>query len=302
MMRYSTFRGIFRLSLTGALLFVIAVGCAKKKTSSKNDPAKTEKTQPLAKKADKKSPAIAENKVEVKKTGETPPEKKVAEKVEPKPKQPVAKAKKKSAELVPISKVTTAAQAEAHLKRLLNPEQIERNSLDEIRKLDFEASDVTDEDLALLRHFPYVSHINLAGTKITDAGLVHLKQLERLSELFLYNTKVTDTGVKHIAGLTRMEQLCLDKTQVTDKGIAELKGMVELWRLHLQSRNKTTDAVFATLVNMKRLTELHLHGTGFTADRVKSFRQQFPRCNVVWDPADPKKDEPDKPRKKGQVP
>jgi hypothetical protein len=99
-----------------------------------------------------------------------------------------------------------------------------------------------------------------------------------------------------------MEQLCLDKTLVTDKGIAQLNGMVELSRLHLQSRNKTTDAVFATLDGMKRLTELHIHGTGFTDESVKQFRLKFPRCKVVWDKADPKKDAPDKPRKKGETP
>jgi hypothetical protein len=106
--------------------------------------------------------------------------------------------------------------------------------------------------------------------------------------------------VKHLAGHTRLEQLCLDKTLVTDKGVAELKGLVELWRLHIQTRNKTTDAVFATLENMKRLTELHIYGTGFTEAKVKAFRAKFPRCRVQWDKEEPKKDEPDPPKRKAR--
>jgi Leucine Rich repeat len=302
-------RRILRAMLVGAVALAMTTGCTRKKQTTDENGIKEQPVakQPASKtKKQTETPKVApedSDTTPVKKTGEKPPEKKVAKKADPKPKQPVAKAKpkkKKADELVPISKVTTEAEARAQIKAL-NPE-IKYNSLDEVLFLNFEGTDVTDEHLALLKYFPYLIHLNLTGTKITDAGLAQLKDMERLSELYLYNTGITDKGVKHLAGLTRLEQLCLDKTQITDKGVAYLKGLVELWRLHIQSRNKTTSAVFASLKDMRRLRELHIHGTGFTAESVKEFRRQFPRCQVAWDPADPRKGDADPPRKKGQLP
>src|SRR5436190_15033492 len=61
--------------------------------------------------------------------------------------------------------------------------------------------DLSDDDLALLKHLPQLEVLVLSDTPITDRGLEHLKDLSQLRALRLDGTRISDAGLKHLAGL-----------------------------------------------------------------------------------------------------
>lgn len=85
---------------------------------------------------------------------------------------------------------------------------------------------VTDRDLAILREFPNLLYLNLAGTEITDEGLKHVAGLTKLRILNLWGTAVTDAGLGHLAGLKRLKIVDIDDTYVTGQGVDRLKRAI----------------------------------------------------------------------------
>lgn len=65
--------------------------------------------------------------------------------------------------------------------------------------------------------------VNLAGTQVTDAQLAMLKHFPQLRKLDLSRTRITDAGIAHLKGLATLQQIVLTGTQVTEQGVAELR-------------------------------------------------------------------------------
>jgi hypothetical protein len=82
---------------------------------------------------------------------------------------------------------------------------------------------VTDDDLRLLRSFPYLRRLELAGTPVTDAGMVHVKALSRLRYLDLSRTGITDAGLNKLTGLELLKNVMLAGTNVTEAGIKRFR-------------------------------------------------------------------------------
>src|SRR5262245_3292481 len=61
-----------------------------------------------------------------------------------------------------------------------------------LKTLELNRTQVTDEDISLLRGCANLTNLDLNWTKVTDAGLKDIAALPRLTRLALTGTKVTD--------------------------------------------------------------------------------------------------------------
>jgi hypothetical protein len=104
-------------------------------------------------------------------------------------------------------------------------------------------SQITDENMMLLKAFPKLEKLSLNGTKITDAGLEPLKELMGLQKLYLVDTKITDAGLAHLKGLAGLRILSLVGTEITDEGIEPLKEIANLQELFIAGTKVTDDGV-----------------------------------------------------------
>src|SRR5262249_8232714 len=89
----------------------------------------------------------------------------------------------------------------------------------------------TDADLALVRPWNTVRHLDLSGTKITDAGLRQLQDLAALVTLQLSFTGIKGEGLSVVAKLPNLETLDLSKTQLSDASLGHLKDVKTLQTL-----------------------------------------------------------------------
>jgi hypothetical protein len=91
-----------------------------------------------------------------------------------------------------------------------------------LREVDLEFADVTDEMLAGLAGLTGLRVLNFGGTKITDAGLRQIGRIRSLRWLDLSGTEISGDGLRHLAELRELETLYLNSTDVTDDAMAAL--------------------------------------------------------------------------------
>ena len=60
----------------------------------------------------------------------------------------------------------------------------------------FADTDLTDADLEILGHFPFVQILDLSGTAVTDRGLDHLREIPALEELIVTNTRMSEGAIE----------------------------------------------------------------------------------------------------------
>ena len=117
-------------------------------------------------------------------------------------------------------------------------------------EVDFQHSEVRDQDLKLLSNLKNVTVLRLKKTAITDAGLIHVGKLESLKRLHLEQTAITDEGLKYLIGLKNLEYLNLFGTKV-GKGIQALKSLLNLRRLFV-AQTKVSEAEILRLKKSNR--------------------------------------------------
>jgi hypothetical protein len=66
------------------------------------------------------------------------------------------------------------------------------------------ADEVTDDDLAWLRHIPEINVLKIGTSKITDRGIHHIKWLTKLEWLVLCSNRVTDACLDDISQITSL--------------------------------------------------------------------------------------------------
>jgi internalin A len=91
----------------------------------------------------------------------------------------------------------------------------------------FSGTDVTDDDLAILRNLPRLEILTLSRTAVSDSGLKHLGGLKNLKQLHL-PARTTDEGLANLVGLSKLQLLDILDSQVTDAGLEYLKGLANL--------------------------------------------------------------------------
>jgi hypothetical protein len=106
---------------------------------------------------------------------------------------------------------------------ITNPSLCHLDDLSQLKKLDLDNTQSTDDDLEHLKSLGQLRELSLIGTPTTDAGMEHLKNLDQLQELRLDDTLVTDVGLECLTGLHQLQTLRLYRTQVTDAGVEKLQ-------------------------------------------------------------------------------
>ncbi len=66
----------------------------------------------------------------------------------------------------------------------------------EIVIVSLDKTDVTDEDLALFRDFPFVQMLDLSHTRISGEGLARLGDIPALKTLIVTDTKISEEALK----------------------------------------------------------------------------------------------------------
>jgi hypothetical protein len=162
----------------------------------------------------------------------------------------------------------------------------------------------TDDDLALLRHFPKIRSLSIQGGVETTPvgygpignlselrtifirqsnvyeGLKYLKDQKNLTHLFLTASKFHDEDLRHLASCPKLRALHLVATDVGDDGIAHLKDFPELEDLYL-SDTKVTNVCLAHLLQLPKLRRLFLSNTRVTDAAVRQFGIDRPDVHVT---------------------
>lgn len=148
-------------------------------------------------------------------------------------------------------------------------------SLNRLKDLRVDKSNVTDSGLRSIRWFSRLESLRLAGGRITDAGVQHLGGLTRLESLDLSDTQIGDNALKHLRSLQNLRWLDLDGTNVTDEGLRHLQPLTALEDLSL-SRTRITDDGLRFLAGLS-LWDLQVAGTAVTSEGRNDYREQRSR-------------------------
>lgn len=102
--------------------------------------------------------------------------------------------------------------------------------------------DFADRDMPAVRHFPFLTMINLGDTEVTDEGLEELRHHFYLSFVTLPK-QTTDAGLEHVRRLPMLEHLYLHGTQITDSGLLKLQYATNLRYLDVRGTQVTPEAL-----------------------------------------------------------
>ncbi len=123
----------------------------------------------------------------------------------------------------------------------------------------YPGSNVTDQDLGILRRLPRLRNLSLYDTAITNQAGPHLEQLTNLTGLNLH-AKLDDGILEHVAKLEALESLGLYGRSVSDEGLSLLKSLPRLRGLSLYDTAITNQAG-PHLEQHKYLGQLNLAST-----------------------------------------
>ena len=101
-------------------------------------------------------------------------------------------------------------------------------SLPNLKALNLNTSDTTDELLALIGALVTLEDLDVSCTNITDAGTVHLRRLIRLQHLRIKENALTDALVPHLLALPELHTLNLKSLPLSDAAISRLSALEHL--------------------------------------------------------------------------
>ncbi len=82
---------------------------------------------------------------------------------------------------------------------------------------------MTDQAMPVLKRFPDLRELYVAGAAISDVGIVQLKGLKNLRILDISKTQVGDRGLGSLTGLRSLRSIYLEGTSVTPAGVDALR-------------------------------------------------------------------------------
>ena len=93
---------------------------------------------------------------------------------------------------------------------------------DNITRIDFSFSGVTDEQLELLDQFINLIHVSLANIVISDKGVSHLNNLENLQYLNLHSTNISDDCLADIGEISSLKKVFFWNTNISADALEKL--------------------------------------------------------------------------------
>ena len=112
----------------------------------------------------------------------------------------------------------------------------------------------------IVREFPKLRNLQLAGPAITNESLRHISQLRSLAALGLQQTAVDDDGAKLLPQLPQLRELSLYGSPVSDAALEPLAELTKLTKLRLRA-TRITGQNAAFLTQMQAVVELELAET-----------------------------------------
>jgi hypothetical protein len=102
--------------------------------------------------------------------------------------------------------------------------------LKNLRHIHINASNLTDDGLALLSRLPNIEELSLQENHFSDAGLARLQGKERLKRLAIGmgDNQLGDAGPSHLQGFKKLVLLDLQNSQVTSRGLESIKQLPSL--------------------------------------------------------------------------
>ncbi len=147
--------------------------------------------------------------------------------------------------------------------------------LDHLEHFSFGGNKMSGVTLPLLKSFPALRELSVAGQQRTDSGLWSvavtdfnidsIAQIEQLEVLDLGESGVSDRGIARLSQMKNLNTLDLRGTKVTSKGIAALVGLPRLRRLKLWQARGIDDLAVPYFLKIENLEVLEIPETAITA-------------------------------------
>lgn len=158
--------------------------------------------------------------------------------------------------------------------------EIIQASFSHVTMVDFGNVALSDSQLELLAHFPFLNEIHFANTPISGKGLSHLKDLAHFEDLYMPESGVDDAGLVEICLLRHLVRLQLTGTAVTDAGIMNLVALRQLKCLWLE-RTAITDKGLLSLSELPNLSCVDVTGSQVTKSGVEKFKNLRPSVTIT---------------------
>lgn len=128
------------------------------------------------------------------------------------------------------SKTSAQQTAIKHIEKLGGTVEFDSTN-QKVVKIDLHKTEITDEDLEVLKHFPELTSLDVRITKIGDGAVEYIKDLKNLKFLNLFRTNLTDKGLKELENLTELDTLLIGGTKISDEGLKHLEKMSKLRKM-----------------------------------------------------------------------
>eukprot|EP00029_Vermamoeba_vermiformis_P008150 TRINITY_DN3731_c0_g1_i1.p1 TRINITY_DN3731_c0_g1~~TRINITY_DN3731_c0_g1_i1.p1 ORF type:complete len:545 (-),score=107.67 TRINITY_DN3731_c0_g1_i1:68-1702(-) len=121
---------------------------------------------------------------------------------------------------------------------------------------------VDDDTLSVIaKSLPKLKRLQFYATEVTDDGVSHLQQLSDLKFLLLSGVYLTDVSVMYLYPLTQLQDLCvINAPQITGEYMAESLECVKLKTINLEFTSCTDEALQA-LTKFTELEDIRIGGT-----------------------------------------
>ncbi|MBL8234540.1 MAG: hypothetical protein JNL98_38940, partial [Bryobacterales bacterium] len=121
---------------------------------------------------------------------------------------------------------------------------------------------ISEDGLAVLKHFPALERLNLRGARVTSKVFEHIAHLKNLRDLDVAFTEITDEGFDQLAGLEKLERLAIGGNRLTGECLQTLLQLPALRDLDVGGTQRVDSGLWGlaltdqNLVRLGRLTQL----------------------------------------------
>ena len=94
-----------------------------------------------------------------------------------------------------------------------------------VQQLGLSATNVKNDDLAIIAALPKLVALDLGATRVDSRGIEHLALLPHLSSLSLWRTQISDDAVPALAKMQKLRYLNVVQTKMTAAGVSQLRQL-----------------------------------------------------------------------------
>jgi hypothetical protein len=160
-----------------------------------------------------------------------------------------------------------------------------------LKQIDLGETDIDDRGLDLLASMHSLKFLDIHGTCITARGLAAVGAHTTLDNLNLSNNNIGAVGLEPIKPLQKLKTLRIARSRITNIGLHALGSLMALESLDLECNGGVTDIGISYLMGLKRLNRLDLANTSFTVQSTKYLKQLPSLRHLIYSPNNLKPEE-----------